>query len=57
MATIRILCDTCGKTTEVERTKEIPKNVVLLGCNWCSDCEDKAEDVWDEWWYIKMDAK
>jgi hypothetical protein len=31
-------------------TNEIPKHVVSMGCNWCPDCEDRAEDYYEEWY-------
>lgn len=50
MATIKITCDTCHKTHEVNRTNEIPDHVVSMGCNWCPECEDRAEDYYEEWY-------
>lgn len=47
---INITCDGCKKTWEVERTSEIPDNVVSMGCNWCPACEDKATDYYEEWY-------
>lgn len=48
--TIKITCETCNKTHEVSRTSEIPEHVVSMGCNWCPDCEDMAEDYYEEWY-------
>jgi hypothetical protein len=50
MATIKITCETCQKTHEVRRTNEIPEHVVSMGCNWCPECEDRAEDYYEEWY-------
>jgi len=50
MARINITCDTCHETHEVTRTNEIPKTAISMGCNWCPDCEDKAEDYYTEWY-------
>lgn len=47
---INITCDTCHTTHSVDRTKEIPKNIISMGCNWCPLCEDRAEDYYEEWY-------
>jgi len=52
---IKILCDGCNKIHLVERTKEIPKSVSLLGCNWCPECKETA--VYKEWYYINSDME
>lgn len=49
MLTIKINCD-CGKVHEVHRDNEAPKNAISMGCNWCPDCEDTAEDYYSEWY-------
>lgn len=48
MATIIIRCDICKKEYSVRRTEEIPENCTYLTCNWCPDCEDKADDYYTE---------
>jgi hypothetical protein len=48
--TIKINCDTCGEIHEVKRDKKAPDNAVSMGCNWCPNCEDKADDYYDEWY-------
>lgn len=48
MTKINITCDTCHKVHEVRRTDEIPPEVTELFCNWCPECEDEAEDYYDE---------
>lgn len=51
MAKINITCEGCSTTTHsVDRTPEIPKDVISMGCNWCPKCEDKADDYYDEWY-------
>lgn len=55
MQTIKITCDTCNKTWDVTRDKEAPKSAISMGCNWCPDCEDKAEEDYNEW-YNKGDS-
>lgn len=46
---IKIYCD-CGKSFDVNRDKESPKNAISMGCNWCPVCEDTAEDYYYEWY-------
>ena len=43
-------CDNCNHTHSVDRTSEIPKHVVSMGCNWCPKCEYDADDYYDEWY-------
>lgn len=49
MQTIKMNCD-CGKVHEVHRDNEAPKNAISMGCNWCPDCEDTADDYYNEWY-------
>ena len=49
MQKIKINCD-CGLTHEVTRDKEAPKTAISMGCNWCPDCEDTAQDYYEEWY-------
>jgi len=51
METIKMNCD-CGKVHEVRKDKEAPKNAISMGCNWCPDCEDTAEDYYNEWYNL-----
>lgn len=46
--TIKITCDICKNSYNVHRTNEIPPEVTELFCNWCPDCEDKADDYYEE---------
>ncbi len=48
MAKINVHCDTCKKMHTVDRTEEIPDEVVALKCNWCPGCEDQAQDYYME---------
>lgn len=48
MPNINITCDICKKTHSVRRTDEIPEEVTEIFCNWCPECEDKAEDYYTE---------
>lgn len=52
---IKINCEGCGNQHEVNRDKESPKSAISMGCNWCPDCEDSAEDYYTEW-YNKGDS-
>ncbi len=56
MTQINITCETCNTIHKVERTKEIPSNVVAMKCNWCPLCEDMADDYYREW-YSEFDSK
>ncbi|MGH2666097.1 hypothetical protein [Flavobacterium sp.] len=49
MQTIKMNCD-CGRTHDVIRDKSAPNNAISMGCNWCPDCEDTADDYYDEWY-------
>jgi len=46
---IKMNCD-CGKVHKVYRDNSAPKNAISMGCNWCPDCEDTAEDYFTEWY-------
>jgi hypothetical protein len=48
MTNIIITCDGCKKSHSVYRTNEIPTQVVSLSCNWCPECEDDADDYYEE---------
>jgi hypothetical protein len=48
MENINITCDICKATLSVHRTDEIPPEVTELFCNWCPNCEDKADDYYTE---------
>lgn len=50
MSRIKITCEHCNRTFEVNRTSDIPDDVESLGCNWCPACESEAEEYWDEWY-------
>lgn len=49
MENIKINCD-CGKIHQVRKDKSAPKSAISMGCNWCPDCEDIAEDYYHEWY-------
>jgi len=46
--TIEIECSGCGLKHGVNRTSEIPEDVTSLRCNWCTECEDDANDYYNE---------
>lgn len=48
MAKINVKCEGCGKVHNLNRTEEIPDDVVSLICNWCIECEDTAKDYYTE---------
>lgn len=51
MDLIKINCD-CGKIHEVRKDNSAPKNAISIGCNWCPDCEDTAQDYYHEWYNL-----
>lgn len=50
MKTLKINCDGCGITHDVNRDSEAPETATSMGCNWCPNCEDSAEDYYNEWY-------
>jgi len=48
MEKIKITCDICKGSFDVDRTNEIPPEVTELFCNWCPMCEDDADDYYTE---------
>lgn len=55
MSTIKINCDGCSMSHEVNRDTEAPKDAISMGCNWCPNCEDKATEYYEEWYNGKND--
>jgi len=51
---IRMNCD-CGKVHQVPRDNDAPQFAISMGCNWCPDCEDTAEDYYNEWYNTSDD--
>ena len=49
-AKIKITCDGCMATYDVNRDADAPKSAISMGCNWCPKCEDKADDYYSEWY-------
>lgn len=43
-------CQTCKNTYKVGADDEVPKGAIAMCCNWCPDCEDKADDYYQEWY-------
>ena len=50
MERIKLTCETCHKVHDLRKTDEIPAHVLFMRCNWCIECEDKAQDYYEEWW-------
>lgn len=50
MSRIKLTCETCSRIWDLEKTNEIPLLVFNMHCNWCPDCEDKAQGPYEEWW-------
>lgn len=53
---IIIKCRVCKKEYVVNR-HNVPLNIDRLECNWCPDCEDKAEDYYEEYWIRSRRSK
>ena len=50
MKTIQLTCQKCKTKHSLKKTNEIPDNIFFLKCNWCPNCEDRADDYYYEWW-------
>ena len=48
MVKIKIKCNGCSKTHEVERTHEILDTTKSLSCNWCPMCDNNANEDYFE---------
>jgi NMD protein affecting ribosome stability and mRNA decay len=48
--TITLICEASGCIHELQRTEEIPEHIKIMRCNWCINCESKAQDYYNEWW-------
>ncbi len=46
----KLICEASGCVHIMNRTSEIPDHINILRCNWCINCEDKAQDYYNEWW-------
>ena len=53
---IDMTCQTCKTVHEVKKTDEIPDDVIRMTCNWCPQCEDSAEAVYEEWYIFNPDT-
>lgn len=47
---IDIHCKGCGKSYRVRRTAELPEWVEYLRCNFCPECEGRADEYYREWY-------
>lgn len=50
MRTIKIHCQNCQSTHEVNRTDEVPLEAISMKCNYCPLCEHSADDYYKEWY-------
>lgn len=48
MEKINLTCDLCDTVHSVDRTNEIPKDVISIVVNWCPVCSDRAIDLYNE---------
>jgi len=51
MINIKLKCNGCDKIHTLNRTNEIPDNIKSLSSNWCPNCEDSANDYYEEFWH------
>lgn len=55
MDKIPLICKTCGKAymvypPDLHPEGYWPEGLQKFYCNWCPDCEDRAQDYYNEWW-------
>lgn len=50
MERIQLTCQNCKTVHDLTKTEEIPKHVFFMKCNWCPNCEDEADEYYNEWW-------
>jgi len=50
MERIKLTCETCHTVHDLQKTNELPAHVFFMRCNWCPNCEDQANDYYEEWW-------
>jgi hypothetical protein len=48
MEYIKLICDYCGAIFRVENEHKHPHSIKEIRCNWCPNCEDHANDVYEE---------
>ena len=48
--TIEITCEGCNETFTVIRDKDAPEDAISMRCNWCPNCEERAQDYYKEWY-------
>lgn len=52
---IEIKCTGCSSIHTVRRDTEAPHNAISMVCNWCPDCQDQADDYYEESYVLKED--
>lgn len=50
MQQIRLYCEGCNTTYNLDKTSELPAHVFFIRSNFCPKCEDTAQDYYTEWW-------
>lgn len=48
---LKLTCLTCKRVYPFNSDDSIPKDAVNGECNWCPQCEDSAEDYYEEKWF------
>ena len=51
---IKLLCKGCGTVHDMDR-KEEDGEESAIACNWCPNCEDKADDYYHEWYIAESE--
>lgn len=54
---MKVICDNCKESYKMPRTSEIPSNINIIHCNWCPNCEDEVDEVYEEKWDEKENIK
>ena len=49
MKDIQLTCLGCDAQHVVQRTSDIPKQVIQIESNWCPSCQDDATEPYREW--------
>lgn len=55
MSKIKITCQTCYSTYESSLTSNAPINAEYMICNWCPECEDRATNYYEEYYFDEND--
>lgn len=51
---MKLICRNCKQIHRVKKTPEIPSHINTVETNWCIDCQDEADEPYEEF-YIEDD--